>query len=1053
MEVSRRSSDRNGGGGVVEVLGTEERQEGGEAAGAVKGLTKPLYLFEHCLRAVMVHLPRLLNESLPFNRCTTLIFMYTILQVMALLWAFLLSAAFTVVMELSALGAKRALGGEGDGSLASTSFEDVSMAQAFATFYVVYSTFRVFARFGKALGVIAWESVDDFPQVRKVTAGAAEAWPHFIELVFLPHVVLAVVLLATPPLCASVEPIALSGPFRLSVVDIWGEGPVGYWRNWCCTATPVLYLTPEYPKVRRTLKLVLVVGLLQFGQLILHRFPSWRADLSHGRFHRGKRTTLHFLLLGCLCLTGAWLVRWLGVHFGVNLLDRGPLRDYREFGLWLLFAWTLWTVAVSHALCTHARSPPLTEAGLRVPMQDLKTSFVVACGLFFVRGCFHPEMGFLDAQAELTVLSIVIPIVYTLLYLVINTAMRLNRGLVLVGAPVAATAATIICQFSGFGGPATVFIVALHMLGKLVQFFGTDGHLHDDDDDEATKVTDERGEERDAQMSLDLDPEPDSSPKGEGGGGAQPPPTVPVSSPQLPQWGGSDYGGSSSVRPRLRKVISNLEGFPAAACGLPKSYSMSDLASATRSQRQQRQEESDREQRLLLAPPPAPRWRRQGKEQEQPSPSRPPYGAAWVVGSMASDTNVQFLYRGTIQLMVALLVILSLFVAAFQVLSYAQEHRQWYPSFIESSITPDGRIVVEHALIAKMSLQMGGGAQPSPPRYATCDFTWHGLTLVDYALIAELAYFGVSSSNKDTAASTVLDQFFPAAPGRGRRDRGPAPELPPLKFELRVPSESYLRRTHAQFVELVEPSLNLSVVAIRGTDVGRISDLMEDIKMWVEPIVFMLLSTIFPTIRIWPDSTASAVIEWLHGTLQLFGLQSITAVAYYKPVAEYVRAIKEQGREVVLTGHSLGGGLARVVGSLEMVTSICFSPPGIAQSYRKFHIGLEQRSRLHHSSISVIPEYDFVPMIDTQVGLVQRIGCVDSAKALQNACHMLEGTICELVNHCGDPRGRFSSCQFDYSLASVANQVVRVLEERVSWTASLAALILIAVTMILLPVA
>lgn len=49
-------------------------------------------------------------------------------------------------------------------------------------------------------------------------------------------------------------------------------------------------------------------------------------------------------------------------------------------------------------------------------------------------------------------------------------------------------------------------------------------------------------------------------------------------------------------------------------------------------------------------------------------------------------------------------------------------------------------------------------------------------------------------------------------------------------------------------------------------------------------------------------------------------------------------------------------------------TSICFSPPGIAQSYRKFSVGAGalDRALLHQMSVSVIPEYDFVPMIDTQ---------------------------------------------------------------------------------------
>ncbi|CAN0497237.1 unnamed protein product, partial [Ectocarpus sp. 12 AP-2014] len=155
----------------------------------------------------------------------------------------------------------------------------------------------------------------------------------------------------------------------------------------------------------------------------------------------------------------------------------------------------------------------------------------------------------------------------------------------------------------------------------------------------------------------------------------------------------------------------------------------------------------------------------------------------------------------------------------------------------------------------------------------------------------------------------------------------------------------------------------------------------------------------------------SVVIEWLHETLQLFGLQQ--QAHYYRPLLEYVRAI--EGRNVVLTGHSLGGGLARIVGALEKATSICFSPPGIAQSYRKFSVGAGalDRALLHQMSVSIIPEYDFVPMIDTQarestnddlVGLIQLISCDTAGKALQLSCHMLEGTICDIIRHCGDDR-------------------------------------------------
>jgi hypothetical protein len=56
-------------------------------------------------------------------------------QVLALLWAFLLNAASSVALDISGLAARHAL----DFTL------DVSLVRAFATFYVVYGTFRVSA--------------------------------------------------------------------------------------------------------------------------------------------------------------------------------------------------------------------------------------------------------------------------------------------------------------------------------------------------------------------------------------------------------------------------------------------------------------------------------------------------------------------------------------------------------------------------------------------------------------------------------------------------------------------------------------------------------------------------------------------------------------------------------------------------------------------------------------------------------------------------------------------------------------------------------------------
>ncbi|CAN0231742.1 unnamed protein product, partial [Discosporangium mesarthrocarpum] len=157
---------------------------------------KPIYFFEANMRAWLVTAPRVLAARFPsFNRTISLVFMYMMFQVLALLWAFLLNAISSITLDISGLAARHAF----DFSL------DVSIVRAFATFYVTYSTFRVFARFGQAIGVISWESLDDFPDARQIVTNATAAWPYFILVVFIPQFAVAFALLSTPYLCSGVD--------------------------------------------------------------------------------------------------------------------------------------------------------------------------------------------------------------------------------------------------------------------------------------------------------------------------------------------------------------------------------------------------------------------------------------------------------------------------------------------------------------------------------------------------------------------------------------------------------------------------------------------------------------------------------------------------------------------------------------------------------------------------------------------------------------------------------------------------------------------------------
>ncbi len=114
----------------------------------------------------------------------------------------------------------------------------------------------------------------------------------------------------------------------------------------------------------------------------------------------------------------------------------------------------------------------IPTAGLRALVQNLKNTFIAACGLCFVYSCFDPDMGFLDAQAELTILTFIIPIFYTLIYLAVKMASNISIKLLVYGVPVAAFSATILCGLSAVGGLGSLLLVTFHIYGKFVLFYG-----------------------------------------------------------------------------------------------------------------------------------------------------------------------------------------------------------------------------------------------------------------------------------------------------------------------------------------------------------------------------------------------------------------------------------------------------------------------------------------------------------------------------------------------------------------------------------------------------
>lgn len=1018
---------------------------------------KPLYLFERTARAWLVKGPRKLFRAVPLShRILNVGFAYVLFQVLGLLWAFLINAASSLALDTTGLFVSHAFGLGG---------EWPTLTTAAATLYTVYSTFRVFARLAGAVNTLAQESLDNFPSVVKlVRHGPNFSWTHSILVLFIPQFLLVASLLVAPRMCDE------SSPYATSLV---------------CLRTPIYYMTASFPSARHTLKLVVLVGLIQYFQVLLQCFPNWRHELACGGNHphthtytsthtstsnngsmhninhsrsnsltnvnpssnpnpsptrqRGLqsedstssiasvnesnntnikqgglsrngnfrtrngvintptkadthasvstsngqstnqkgapltvRMALHCGLMACFSLTVIWLLFSILTRDVAARLLGLRIRPFKDLGLWLLLAWTLWVLSVAIVLC-HSGSPPrLSSAQLRELFMHIKASLAIICnGVFW--WCFlKPSIGFLEAQRELIVLTTLVPLIYVLIYQMLSTAVNLSKTTFFCGIVAAVGVSSCLCHLSAFGGQGTVYLVALHIFSGYVEFF-----------------------------AVEIPDLPSNSP-------TQPTTHANKHSSTIPEDSTTDYNDRNNEKskagpPRSSRSFRFLAGLSNASLG-DRSSSFAGDSTPLRRLR-------NMSQREILG-------NLGGSCLDLLSDA-----TARVGNFIHNESHGFFMYSTLTKAAVGTGIAFFTFMASGHMLSLIQHHRGWYfPSSIEVVVNRYTKEVlinngqVSTAVLEKTKRPSHKPSLKSPsPRYAICDMKPGGFSMLDYALMAELAYF---DCDRKEAMDEVLDQFFPPSPVSG------LPFFPAKlknKLHVVVPPEEYRSESFAHFIEIRKEDTDISVVAVRGTNLMRPGDFIEDVKIWTEPVVFTLLSAVFPTVRIWPDSIASAVIEWLHTALQLFGLESSTGLHYHLLLLDYVQKLKREGRHVIVTGHSLGGGLAQVVGLLAGVQSVCFSPPGIGRSYQKFQhssgaagVGLGMRRKLHGQSVAIVHEHDVVPTIDTQVGLVQTIYCGSERKSLM-ACHMIEATVCELVNNCGDPRGRFHGCAFDFA--------------------------------------
>jgi hypothetical protein len=210
-----------------------------------------------------------------------------------------------------------------------------------------------------------------------------------------------------------------------------------------------------------------------------------------------------------------------------------------------------------------------------------------------------------------------------------------------------------------------------------------------------------------------------------------------------------------------------------------------------------------------------------------------------------------------------------------------------------------------------------------------------------------------------------------------------------------------IKNNNSESVKMIQYNVknslnNVTILSIKGT--SNTKDIYLDFQLYFPSILLNLLST-FSIFGQQKETYSFQFIEYSLSIPYRLFFQYLIIDEYLKDLeTAYIKYQDSFYKNVVIVGHSLGGGLCKIFGRLVKRQAISLSGPGVNAFHHLWgYMGDSENFEI--SAIDLVPDMDLVPRVEISGGTVYRVICKEGPLD----CHGKSLSLCEALIMCRNP--------------------------------------------------